>query len=131
MFGDWKEWRLKEKWQLYKPEETGVGRKMSGRDLIGDRAPPPKEFRVYRQPRSVNVWQMHRRRKETDTDKPKPTTFLRQPQSALPAVDGDWLRGIQVTRGLKPFREYGADPRIPEKGGVRMGTSESKRREKE
>jgi hypothetical protein len=90
---------------------------------------------VYRQPRSVNVWQMHLRRKETDTDKPKPTTFLRQPQSALPAVDGDWLRGIQVTRGLKPFREYGADPRIPEKGGggggVRMGTSESERREKE
>jgi hypothetical protein len=27
MFGDWKEWRLKEKWQLYKPEETGVGRR--------------------------------------------------------------------------------------------------------
>jgi hypothetical protein len=75
MFVDWKEWRLKEKWQIYKPEETGVGRNMSGRHPIGDRAPPPKEFRVYRQPRSVNVWQMHLRRKETDTGKPKPTTF--------------------------------------------------------
>jgi hypothetical protein len=40
-------------------EKTEVGRGMSGKGPIGNRAPPRKRFRVYRQPRSVEVTQEH------------------------------------------------------------------------
>ena len=72
-------------------EQTGVGRGVSGKNPIRNKALPPKEFRVYRQLRSLNVARMHLRSEETDTG--KPTGILRQPQTNSA---GYWPRKAQV-----------------------------------
>jgi hypothetical protein len=100
-----------------------VGRGMSrNKPIGGDRALPPMEFRVYRQPRSVNVWQMLLRRKQTDTDKPTPTTFLRQPQTYSTGKAGSLAPGNTGDPLPKPF-ENTAWTRASLRGGGRAQES--------
>jgi hypothetical protein len=60
------------------------------------------------------VTQEHLRRKETDTDKAKPTTTLRQPQTN-PAGNGALLATENSgDPDTQPSKEYGENPKIPE-----------------